>query len=73
MNNIYGLLEIKLLHKSTDALELHTFITEIDNYKIYQLTIDLKEITTEFTRLTTKIIYSIISFMKKDIKKRSKK
>lgn len=62
-----------IAHKSTDALELYTFITEIDNDKIYQLTIDLKEITTEFTRLTTKIIYSIISFMKKDIKKRSKR
>ncbi len=61
-----------IAHKSTDALELHTFISEIDDERIYQLIIDLKDITNEFTKLTTKIIYSIIDFMKKDIKSRQK-
>lgn len=61
-----------IAHKSTNALELHKFISEIDDDKIYQLVIDLKDITNEFTKLTTKIIYSIIDFMKKDIKNRQK-
>lgn len=61
-----------IAHKNTDALELHKFINEIESEEIYNLAIELKKLSTEFNKLSTKIIYSIIDFMKKSINKRKK-
>lgn len=62
-----------IAHKNKNALQLHKFITEVDSKRIYNLAIELKKITTEFNNLSTKIIYSIIDFMKETISNNRKK
>ncbi|MDQ0780577.1 hypothetical protein QF044_000431 [Chryseobacterium sp. W4I1] len=54
-----------IAHKNTSSLELYEHIYNIEHEKIYNLSMELKILYTEFNNLTTQIIYSIIDFIKK--------
>ena len=53
-----------MAHKSKDALLLTNKIGNIDIEEIYNFGLQLKEYSTEFTNLSTRVIHFIIDYMK---------